>query len=1140
VRIGLLGTLTVQDDAGRAVRVGGQRVRALLILLAIDAGQVVPAWSLIDRLWGEDASSRPADAANALQSLISRLRAALRDGGLAPDVIESSPAGYRLAVAPQDVDATAFQASARAGARALAAGSPAEASRILRQALSAWRGPALAEVADEGFALAIIAGLEEARSTAQLDRIEADLALGDSAGTVADLRDLTTAEPLAERPRLLLMLALAGAGRHAEALAVYHDFRGQLAEQLGMDPSPALEQAYLSILRHDPASAARVAGSAAEASGSTIADADAGRRSHGRPRPALNSFIGRDDDTAGVLKKLGEHRLVTLTGPGGVGKTRLASEVCARAGGQAWLAELAPVTDPDQVPNAVLSAIDGHDRLISRQASSSGSPLDRLADALTAADAVLILDNCEHVIDAAAALAARVLDDCPKVTVLATSREPLRITGEALWPVAPLPVPPDDEAVHAYPAAKLLEDRVAAVLPGFEVDSGNAGEVARLCRALDGMPLAIELAAPWLRMLTPRQLAERLDDRFALLTGGSRSAMPRHQTLRAVVDWSWDLLSEAERALARRLALFPAGATLAAAERVCADSAPGDNGAPGDNSTGPGTELPRSRVLQSLSSLVGKSLVTVQDGPHETPSGDPEGHPSGASPRYVMLETVRAYGLEKLAHAGEEAQVKGRFTRYYLDLAQTADPLLRTADQVRWYGTLFTEQGNLHAALRWAISRGDAEASLLFVRALGFYWVQLGRGEGDVLARDALALGVPEAATLEIAEARVICALLAAGWSWEVDRIREPLTEAIAELNRWSREHQRFHPFAVLAEPMMALYDGDHERAIGMLERYLTVPDPWMRAMARLYRASYLSGLGTMDEVEENCQAALADFRVIGDNWGMSVALAQLVEYTELRGDHAASVAALEESDRLGRKLGTWGDVPYINGRLATVWARSGDMTRAWQAWEEAERVAGVRGYDDSARWLGFMRAEIAWRAGDMAEVAASCAEVLDDISGHRAAWWESLRAQVKVRLAMVALMQTDTERSRQLLVEAFAAATGWVERPPLAAVMDATAAYVLAAGSPGDSSARAAGDPERAAAMLDTAMLAARLLGAAHTLRGAFDESSPDAPRVRAASREVLGDEGLDAAYQGGRDLGFEGAVALARETLGLGAVPG
>jgi hypothetical protein len=274
-----------------------------------------------------------------------------------------------------------------------------------------------------------------------------------------------------------------------------------------------------------------------------------------------------------VLAKLGEHRLLTLTGPGGVGKTRLATEACGRLEMPALFTGLAPVTDPSQVPYAALGAIGIHERVIARQAGG-GDPLDRLTDALADREAVLVLDNCEHVIDAVAELASRVLADCPKVTVLATSREPLRITGEALWPVAPLRVPSEGDGASGvvldYGAVRLLRDRVAAAVPGFEVDAGNAAAVARVCRALDGMPLAIELAAPWLRTLTPQQLATRLDDRFALLTGGSRTALPRHQTLRAVVDWSWDLLSPSERALARRLAAFPSGATLEAAEATCA------------------------------------------------------------------------------------------------------------------------------------------------------------------------------------------------------------------------------------------------------------------------------------------------------------------------------------------------------------------------------------------------------------------------------------------------------------------------------------------------------------------------------------------------------------------------------------------
>jgi predicted ATPase/DNA-binding SARP family transcriptional activator len=1093
VRIGLLGPLAVQDDAGRAVRVGGARVRALLIVLALDAGHVVPAYALIDRLWGDDASSRPADAANALQSLVSRLRAALRAAGLDPGLIESSPVGYRLAIDPQQVDATAFERQARAGAQALAAGDAAQAASTLGEALALWRGPALADVADEEFGAPAAARLEEARRTARLDRIEADILLGDAARVTAELKAITTEDPYTERLRALLMRSLAASGRQADALAAYHEYRELLADQLGIDPSPAVEQVYLEILRQEPAVP----------------------KTLGRPpASALNSFVGRDDDTSGVLAKLDEHRLLTLTGPGGVGKTRLAAEVSGRLGMPAWFAELAPVTDPSQVPYAALGAVGIHERVIARQ-GGGGNPLDRLTDTLGDREAVLVLDNCEHVIDAAAELASRVLADCPKVKVLATSREPLRITGEALWPVAPLRVPSQEDraigVVLDYGAVRLLRDRVAAAVPGFEVTAGNAAAVARVCRALDGMPLAIELAAPWLRTLTPQQLAARLDDRFALLTEGSRTALPRHQTLRAVVDWSWDLLSPGERALARRLAAFPSGATLEAAEATCA---------------GPG--LPRAAVLPTLSGLVSKSILMRQ----EMPTGT----------RYRMLETVRAYGLEQLAEAGEDS-VRDAVTRYYLDLAEAADPQLRTSEQLTWYHLLVAEQDNMHAALRWAISRGDGETALRMVRALSFYWVQLGHGEGDALARDTLALPFSGAQSLEVAEARVICALIAAGWSWDVEVIRGALNEALAELRRWAPSLAAIHPLAALAEPMMALFDGDQELALTAFEQYLSSPDPWMRAMARLYRSSYTSTLGRLGgSVEEDCRVALAEFRALGDKWGRAIALAQLAEFTELRGDHDASIAVLEEARELGHELGAWGDMPYIEGRLATVRARAGDLDGARAEWAAVERTAAeVSLAAESRRWLDLMRAEIAWHSGDMGEVLRSCASVLEDVKNMRAAWWQGLRAQVKSREAMVALVSGDAGRSRALLGEALQAATGWVERPPMATVIDATAAYVVGSDTPSsplNMVASSGAPPSLDTPATSATELAAILLGAAHAVRGAFDESSPDAPGVRAAARSRLGRAEFEAAYQRGRDLSMEQAIALAGEVLALRAM--
>src|SRR6516162_5711437 len=577
LRIGLLGPLQVRDGAERTVQVGGRQLRVLLILLALEAGQVVPSGSLADQIWPEEPPGNPG---NALQTLVSRLRAELRRASL-DHAIESHSAGYRLAVPPDAVDALAFETLAVRGRRALADGDPLQAATVLRSALASWRGQPLADAAGYDFADASAAKLTELRSSVLTDRIEADLSLGEGASLVGELRALLSADPLAERPRALLMRALYAAGRQAEALEAYHQARELLAAQLGVDPSAQLEQVYLRILRGEEGASA--VGTSPVRSSENSFDIErsvvpaAVTTAHPVAPNTLTSFVGRDTEVAQVLKNLGSARLVTLTGPGGVGKTRLAAEVSGRLAGGAWFVELAPVTDPAEVAYAVLGTLGIRERVISRRAGDPGAgPLDRLAEALADRDDVVILDNCEHVIEAAAALAGRILAGCPRVRIVATSRQPLRIDGETLCPVPPLPVPPSrssaEQSYQSYASVRLLRDRAAAVRPDFELDAANAAAVARICRALDGMPLAIELAAVWLRTLTPGQLAERLDDRFALLTGGSRTALPRHRTLRAVVDWSWDLLEPAEQVLARRLAVFPAGATLAMAEQVCADA----------------------------------------------------------------------------------------------------------------------------------------------------------------------------------------------------------------------------------------------------------------------------------------------------------------------------------------------------------------------------------------------------------------------------------------------------------------------------------------------------------------------------------------------------------------------------------------
>ena len=642
--------------------------------------------------------------------------------------------------------------------------------------------------------------------------------------------------------------------------------------------------------------------------------------------------------------------------------------------------------------------------------------------------------------------------------------------------------------ISTYAAVRLFCDRAAAVLPGFALDEGNAAAVARICQALDGMPLAIELAAPWLRTLPPAQLAERLDDRFALLTGGSRTALPRHQTLRAVIDWSWNLLSEPERVLARRLAVFPAGAPLAAAERVAADSV-----------------LPPAGVLPALSGLVSKSILHTADGP------EPVG------PRYLMLETVRAYGLERLAEAGEETLVRDAFAGYYLDFAETADPMLRSGGQVRWFRALIAEHDNINAALRWAIGRGDAGTALRFVRALGHYWSQRGRGEGDALAHEVLPMSPPEESLL-FAEARAVCAMMAASWSLDMDSVRGPLTDAIASINRFAADGQAVHPIAMMAESLLAMFDGDVDRALAVMEPSAVGDDPWVRAAGRMYRSTYRANVGRMDGAEADCAEALAEFRAIGDAWGVAVTLYQMAEFAGLRGDHAVAVAALEEAEQAGRSLEAWGDLAYIAGTLALARARAGDAEGARAELRRAERSAAgrprMRG--DGDEWMLFFGAEVDWRAGDHAAAARRGEAALAAAGTKSEAWSVAIRALTQARLAMIVLdAEGDVGRCRELLAAALPAAAGWVESPPVAAVVDAAAAFVLARDGRGGAEA------------------AATLLGAAHTIRGAFDESSLVAPRARKTARRMLGDAEFRESYSRGRELDRESALAMTGRVL-------
>ncbi|HUR04563.1 MAG TPA: BTAD domain-containing putative transcriptional regulator, partial [Nonomuraea sp.] len=468
----MLGPLEVRADDGSPVQVAGARLRTLLIALALQPDRVVPMTRLIDAIWGHHP---PAGAVNAVQALVSRLRRVLPQAR-----IEPHPAGYRLALDPDAVDVTRFQHLAAAGHSTLAH-DPATAARTLREALDLWRGPALLDVADTDFFQAPLTHLSHLRLTATEDRIEADLQLGRAGELTTELTALTAEHPLREPLTAALMRALVAAGRPAEALTAYERTRQALAETLGTDPSPQLSALHTAVLR-------------GQMNTTPPQRHDTGATPPTNLRAPLTSFVGRDHEVTQISELISRHRLTTLIGPGGSGKTRLATETARtllhQPTGGIWLADLAPTSDATDLPQTILTAlgIRGH--------ASAGEPIDRLTAALRTRDALLVLDNCEHLIGPAATLTDHLLGTCPHLRILATSREPLAITGEALWPVEPLTLPPEDAdltTAMSSAAVQLLSDRAGTARPGFAVTEHTTPDVIRICRALDGIPLAIEL-----------------------------------------------------------------------------------------------------------------------------------------------------------------------------------------------------------------------------------------------------------------------------------------------------------------------------------------------------------------------------------------------------------------------------------------------------------------------------------------------------------------------------------------------------------------------------------------------------------------------------------------------------------------------
>ncbi|MFC8763577.1 BTAD domain-containing putative transcriptional regulator [Streptomyces sp. NPDC057193] len=1168
MRYSVLGPTLAHAPDGTDVAVGGPRVRALLTVLALRAGRTVPVADLVDEVWHGD--QPPADAVAALQALVGRLRKAL-----GRDRVISAEGGYRLDARPGDVDVRRFERLAAEGTAALGAADPARAAALLDEALGLWRGPALADLPDRD---AEAARWEARRLDARRARLDAALALGEAPAALPELTALCAAHPLDEPLQALRIRALRDTGRAAEALAAYEAVRRSFATRLGTDPSPALRALHAELLSPErpapvPSPAAApgpTAGPAAApraAAGQGAGPAPAPRAATGPgagpatepasdPRPLttvpatepapgpgpgpgpspgfvppptvpvpgnlrarLTSFVGRDAEITALQDDLRTARLVTLLGPGGAGKTRLSQEAAERGADAwpdgVWVAELAPVTDPEAVPEAVLAAVGARETVLrgagAEELRAGDDPLVRLAEHCAGRRMLLLLDNCEHLVAAAAELAEALLARCPGVRVLATSREPLGVPGERVRPVGPL---------LTEPALRLLGERGAAVRPGFRTEE-DPEAAAEIVRRLDGLPLAIELAAARLRMLTLRQIAERLDDRFRLLTSGARTVLPRQQTLRAVVDWSWDLLDDAERAVLRRLSVFTGGTDLEAAEAVCA--APDGGGAPTPSGPAP------ADVLDLLGSLVDKSLVVAA--------------PGEAGMRYRLLETVAEYAGERLDEAGERDAVERRHLTYYRELARRTDPELRGPKQVAAIARFETEYGNLRTALRRAVDARDEDEALLLVHSVLWYW-QMRDLRTDALhwSMAAAALGPdpfaqPSAPVVPLYEP---CTAgpppLSEEQRWEARRgVR--LVELINmnhETSRWTSPEgmRRLREMTAGYEPGLpqtcrvpgsfaffaVLLIGEAGRLNELLDTTVEACRryhyDWDLANALQLRANMLANRGDLaSEAIRDADESLEIFVRLGDAWGAAEALSSRAEARERRLEFEESAADFAAAIGYAEQIGAQAQMALLRVRYAGTLVETGRFAEGEAILREVLDGAHGRGHEPQLGTRMFLGLALG-RSGRTAEAREHLlalrrefdSETLSLFEGFTLGclgWLDDLDGRYGSALALAAQAYERSLGSLSMTVA-----------PQMPAVHLVTAAWALAG----------LGGPR--------ARTGAVLLGAREGLLPPGHLSPPmereNLERATELVRSVLGEEVFAAAYAEGDGLSLEEAAAL------------